>query len=171
LLFLLVDIHTLVPRVPLMVSATLPSLQDRLADVPRLRPLGRVTRIVGLVMEATGLELGLGALCRVTSLSDDHSVLAEVVGFHERGALLMPLGDIEGMHPGASVADLGRNLGVRVGNALLGRVVNALGTPIDGSARSTSKAACRSRTIRPIRCSASGSTRRSSPACARSTAC
>ena len=115
-----------------MVSASLPSLQDRLADVPRLRPLGRVTRIVGLVMEATGLELGLGALCRVTSLSDDHSVLAEVVGFHERGALLMPLGDIEGMHPGASVADLGRNLGVRVGQALLGRVVNALGTPIDG---------------------------------------
>lgn len=116
----------------IMVASTLDSLHERITDVPRLRPLGRVTRIVGLVMEATGLELGMGALCRVTNSSDDRSVLAEVVGFHERGALLMPLGDIEGLHPGSSVSDLGRNLGVRVGDGLLGRVVNALGMPIDG---------------------------------------
>ena len=115
-----------------MVASTFAALQDRVSEIPRLRPLGRITRIVGLVMEATGLELGMGALCRVTSLSDERSVLAEVVGFHERGALLMPLGDIEGLHPGATVSDLGRNLGVRVGNGLLGRVVNALGAPIDG---------------------------------------
>lgn len=118
-----------------MVASTLDALHERVHEVPRLRPLGRVTRIVGLVMEATGLELGMGALCRVTNSSDDRSVLAEVVGFHERGALLMPLGDIEGLHPGSSVADLGRNLGVRVGEGLLGRVVNALGMPIDGKGK------------------------------------
>ena len=118
-----------------MVSSSLATLTDRVPRVPRLRPLGRVTRIVGLVIEATGLELGMGSLCRVTSLSDDRSVLAEVVGFHDRGALLMPLGDIDGLHPGATVSDLGRSLGVRVGQALLGRVVNALGTPIDGKGK------------------------------------
>ncbi|MBX7118330.1 MAG: FliI/YscN family ATPase [Gemmatimonadaceae bacterium] len=118
-----------------MVASTLDALTTKVPLVPRLRPLGRVTRIVGLVIEATGLELGMGSLCRVTSLSDDRSVLAEVVGFHERGALLMPLGDLEGLHPGASVADLGRSLGVRVGEAMLGRVVNALGMPIDGKGK------------------------------------
>ncbi len=118
-----------------MVSSQLATLTERVSHIPRLRPLGRITRIVGLVMEATGLELGLGSLCRVTSLSDDRSVLAEVVGFKESGALLMPLGDIDGLHPGATVSDLGRSLGVRVGEALLGRVVNALGTPIDGKGK------------------------------------
>ncbi len=116
-------------------SDTLSSLIDRVYPVDRMRALGRVTRVVGLVMEATGLEVGLGELCRVTSLSEDRSVLAEVVGFHERGALLMPLGEMDGLHPGASVAPMGRNLGVNVGHAMLGRIVNALGQPIDGKGK------------------------------------
>ena len=68
------------------------SMLSRLDNVDRFAAYGRVTRVVGLVLEATGLEVGLGALCRITSHSRDRSVLAEVVGFHERGVLLMPLG-------------------------------------------------------------------------------
>ena len=108
------------------------ALLHRLADVPRFARYGRVTRVVGLVIEAAGLDVGLGELCRVTSLADDRSVLAEVVGFHERGVLLMPLGELEGLHPGSSVKPLGRSFGVDVGPGLLGRVVNGLGHPIDG---------------------------------------
>ncbi len=105
----------------------------RIAGSPRFTVHGRATRVVGLVIEATGLEdVALGELCRVTSLSDEHSVLAEVMGFHERGVLLMPLGDLEGIHPGSAVEPMGRSFGVDVGPGLLGRVVNGLGHPIDG---------------------------------------
>lgn len=115
--------------------STLEMQLREIADTPRLARYGRVTRIVGLVIEVTGLEVGLGELCRVTSLTDEHSVLAEVAGFHERGVLLMPLGELEGLHPGSSVRPLGRSFGADVGNGLLGRVVNGLGHPIDGKGR------------------------------------
>lgn len=106
---------------------------NRIASNPRFTVHGRATRVVGLVIEATGLEdVALGELCRVTSLSDEHSVLAEVMGFHERGVLLMPLGDLEGIHPGSAVEPMGRSFGVDVGPGLLGRVLNGLGHPIDG---------------------------------------
>lgn len=108
------------------------TLIRRIADVPRLARHGRVTRVVGLVIEATGLDVALGELCRVSSFGDDHSVLAEVVGFHERGVLLMPLGDLAGLHPGSFVQPLGRSFGVDVGPGMLGRVLNGLGHPIDG---------------------------------------
>ncbi|MEP6493419.1 MAG: FliI/YscN family ATPase [bacterium] len=106
-------------------------LAARIGDLPRTNRLGRVTRVVGLVIEAAGIDVGLSELCRVTSLSEEKSVLAEVVGFHERGVLLMPLGDIDGLHPGSSVTPLGRSFGVDVGPGLLGRVLNGLGHPID----------------------------------------
>ena len=111
------------------------SMLSRLDDVDRFAAYGRVTRVVGLVLEATGLEVGLGALCRITSHSRDRSVLAEVVGFHERGVLLMPLGELDGLHPGSSVQPLGRTFGVDVGPGLLGRVLNGLGHPIDGKGK------------------------------------
>src|SRR6476469_5427038 len=107
-------------------------LAARIGNSPRTLRLGRVTRVVGLVIEAVGLDVGLSELCRVTSLSDEKSVLAEVVGFHERGVLLMPLGAIDGLHPGSGVTPLGRSFGADVGPGLLGRVLNGLGHPIDG---------------------------------------
>ncbi len=108
---------------------------ERLDPNDRFAAYGRVTRVVGLVLEATGLEVGLGALCRITSHSRERSVLAEVVGFHERGVLLMPLGELDGLHPGSSVQPLGRTFGVDVGPGLLGRVLNGLGHPIDGKGK------------------------------------
>lgn len=110
-------------------------LTHRLTDFPRFATHGRVTRLVGLVIEATGLDVGIGELCRVCSLTDDHSVLAEVVGFHERGVLLMPLGELTGLHPGSYVQPLKRSFGVDVGPRMLGRVLNGLGHPIDGRGR------------------------------------
>jgi flagellum-specific ATP synthase len=116
------------------------TLVKRIADTPRLARYGRVTRVVGLVIEAAGLDTGLGELCRLTSFGDERSVLAEVVGFHERGVLLMPLGDIGGLHPGSMVQPLGRSFGVDVGPGLLGRVLNGLGHPIDGLGKIETKA-------------------------------
>lgn len=108
------------------------TLAERIVEVPRFATYGRVTRLVGLVAEASGMDVGLGELCRITNMSGEQSVLAEVVGFHERGVQLMPLGDMSGMHPGSSVQPLGRTFGVDVGPGLLGRVLDGLGHPIDG---------------------------------------
>ena len=103
----------------------------RITDSPRFAVHGRVTRVIGQVVEASSLEVALGELCRVESHSRPR-VTAQVVGFHERGILLMPLGDLEGIHPGATVRPLRRQLDVRVGDGLIGRVVDGLGRPIDG---------------------------------------
>ncbi len=113
----------------------LDSMSDRLAHTDRFGAYGRVTRVVGLVLEATGIDVGLGSLCRITSHARDRSVLAEVVGFNERHVLLMPLGELDGLHAGAIVQPLGRSFGVDVGPGLLGRVLNGLGHPIDGKGR------------------------------------
>ena len=110
----------------------LATLTSRLSATPRLAVQGRVTRLVGLVAEASGMDVGLGELCRITSMNEERSVLAEVVGFHERGIQLMPLGEMSGLHPGSSVQPLGRTFGVDVGPRLLGRILNGLGHPIDG---------------------------------------
>jgi FliI/YscN family ATPase len=92
---------------------------------------GRVTRVIGQVVEASSLPVAVGEVCRVAP--DDRSgMLAQVVGFHERGVLLMPLGDLEGVHPGAMVIPLRRPLYAEVGNGLVGRVLDGLGRPIDG---------------------------------------
>ena len=119
---------------PDFMSAT-EAMLSRLRDKDRLASYGRVTRVVGLVLEATGVECGLGSLCRITSHARDRSVLAEVVGFHERGVLLMPLGEVDGLHPGSIVQPLGRTFGVDVGPGMLGRVLNGLGHPIDGKGK------------------------------------
>jgi FliI/YscN family ATPase len=105
---------------------------NRIGATPRFDRFGRVTRVVGLVIEATGLDVGVGELCRVTSMTDDRSVLAEVVGFNEQSVILMPLGELEGLHAGSFVQPLNRSFGVDVGPKLLGRILNGLGHPIDG---------------------------------------
>ena len=141
-------------------ESALDALTDRLGRAERFAPYGRVTRVVGLVVEATGIDVGLGSLCRITNHARDRSVLAEVVGFNERHVLLMPLGELDGLHAGASVQPLGRTFGVDVGPGLLGRVLNGLGHPIDGRANSIRSSVCRSRPSRPIHCSGKRSTAR-----------
>lgn len=119
-----------------MASPISPGLVETLArigGVPRFQAYGRVNRVIGQVVEATSLEVGIGEVCRVT-MSEETGVLAQVVGFHERGILLMPLGDIDGIHPGDVVIPLGRSLYVNVGDGLVGRVLNGLGRPMDSAA-------------------------------------
>ncbi len=110
-----------------LVSAAL----GRAAAVPRFTVHSRVTRVIGQVVEASSLPVALGELCRIES-GDGMRVTAQVVGFHERGVLLMPLRDLEGILPGATVRALGRTLDVGVGEALIGRVIDGLGRPMDG---------------------------------------
>lgn len=94
---------------------------------------GKVTQIIGLVIESDGPNAIIGELCyiypRNTSLPP---LRAEVVGFREKRVLLMPLGEMSGIGPGCDIVASGSTLSVKVGDALLGRIFDALGNPMDG---------------------------------------
>ncbi|MCR4419885.1 MAG: flagellar protein export ATPase FliI [Clostridia bacterium] len=95
-----------------------------------LEVAGRVIRVVGLTVEASGLELPVGELCRVGT--GETAVVAEVVGFREETTLLLPLGELGGIAPGQKVVPTGRAHLIGVGWNLLGRVLDGLGQPLDG---------------------------------------
>ena len=110
---------------------------------------GRITRVTGLVMEAVGLKLPIGSAC-VIPLPSGARIEAEVVGFNNDHLLLMPQNDVEGVVPGAAVLPLenpavGQSAGspprrraidrtrhLPAGDALLGRVLDGAGRPLDG---------------------------------------
>ncbi len=97
-----------------------------------IRVTGRVEKIIGLIVEATGLNVSLGSICSITDSHGDESIHAEVVGFRGGTALLMSYGSMEGLARGQKVSLISERLRVPVGEELLGRVIDAMGRPIDG---------------------------------------
>jgi len=93
---------------------------------------GRIEQIVGLIVEAVGLTASVGSMCRISADAGSSPVLAEVVGFRGGTALLMPYGSMDGLARGQKVSLVSGRLRVPVGEELLGRVVDAMGRPIDG---------------------------------------
>jgi flagellum-specific ATP synthase len=93
--------------------------------------LGRVSNLIGLIIEATGLLAEVGEVCLIHAGRDRPPVPAEVVGFREGRTLLMPLGELEGIGPGTKVQCTGAPFRVAVGPQLLGRVLDGLGAPLD----------------------------------------
>ncbi len=91
---------------------------------------GRLTRLVGLTLEAVGLNISIGHQCEVIT-NDGRRIEAEVVGFSQEKIYLMPIQHVEGLRPGAIVRPLGMQNGIAVGPGLLGRVLNGLGQPLD----------------------------------------
>src|SRR5262245_43413920 len=99
----------------------------------RLTPLsGKVVRAVGLLIESQGPHARVGEICEVVGAPGDDPRSVEVVGFQDGKLLSVPLGDTAGVRPGARIVARGRFASVAVGRALLGRVVDAFGRPIDG---------------------------------------
>ncbi len=94
--------------------------------------LGRVTKVVGLVIEARGLEANIGSVCTVHTGDAGHTVMAEVLGFRDETMLLMPLSECHGLAPGCPVEAMEPRAVIPVGEELLGRVVDGMGNPIDG---------------------------------------
>jgi flagellum-specific ATP synthase len=107
-------------------------LLERAREAKTVENRGRVAQLIGLVIESNGPLAAVGEICRIESSRHDRSTLAEVVGFRDHKVLLMPLGDISGIHPGSEVIALGRPLQAPVGDALMGRVLDGLGQPLDG---------------------------------------
>ncbi|EEF6853955.1 flagellum-specific ATP synthase FliI, partial [Salmonella enterica subsp. enterica serovar Schwarzengrund] len=119
----------------------LDNFEAKMALLPAVRRYGRLTRATGLVLEATGLQLPLGATCIIERQDgpETKEVESEVVGFNGQRLFLMPLEEVEGILPGARVyARNGHGDGLQsgkqlpLGPALLGRVLDGGGKPLDG---------------------------------------
>jgi flagellum-specific ATP synthase len=92
---------------------------------------GRIVEITGLTIKATGLDVSIGEACRIYS-DNGPSVDAEVVGFKEGRVVLMATGEISGIRHGSRVLPQGKNISIKVGEGLIGRVIDEAGNPIDG---------------------------------------
>lgn len=110
--------------------AKLEQLLQRVERVPLHKPRGEVTDVVGLVIEVGGLRAAVGDTLEVVGYRGP--VAIEVVGFRKGRLLATPLGNLAGIHPGAEVRASERGGAVAVSDALLGRVVDAFGVPMDG---------------------------------------
>ncbi|HJV88686.1 MAG TPA: FliI/YscN family ATPase [Holophagaceae bacterium] len=106
-------------------------IQSRVAKLPSAEWMGKVTKVVGLVVESVGPDCSIGEQVLIHA-GWGRVVHAEVVGFHDRRVLLMPLEDTEGIRPGMSVEAAGHPAMIPVGEELLGRVIDPLGRPLDG---------------------------------------
>jgi len=107
-------------------------LLGRIRGLNTIQVRGKVTNIVGLVVEGYCPESSVGTLCELTPQDGGEPVPAEVVGFRDSRALLMPLGELRGLGPGSLIRVRRASATLRVGDPLLGRVVDAMGGPIDG---------------------------------------
>ncbi len=107
------------------------AMRGRIAEEPALRVSGRLTRMVGLTIEAVGCQAAIGDRCRIQRPSGV-PVEAEVVGFAGDRTYLMPSSEIHGIVPEARVMPTGRIYDAPVGHGLLGRVIDGSGRPIDG---------------------------------------
>ncbi len=92
---------------------------------------GKGSKIVGMTIEATGLICNIGDVCQIHVEDDGKPVLCEVVGISGNTAYLMPYQEIGGIGYGCSVVNTGRQLSVMASNQLVGRIVDALGQPMD----------------------------------------
>jgi flagellum-specific ATP synthase len=117
------------------MTDTLPKIdfagyRHKVNQVNPIQVFGKVTEIIGLIVEAKGPAATLGEVCQISHGKE--CVYAEVVGFRKGSVLLMPLDTAQGLSPGCRVTSMGQQATVPVGDALLGRVLDGLGKPIDG---------------------------------------
>lgn len=101
-----------------------------------VRRIGYVRELSGLAIEAVGPDVAVGELCRIYPRTDreEEGVLAEVVGLRSGAVILMPYGSLQGLSAGCEVVAQGRQSAIGVGEALLGRVIDGFGAPLDGGA-------------------------------------
>ncbi len=92
---------------------------------------GRINKIIGMTVEATGLTCSIGDICKIYLQGEEDVILSEVVGISENTAFLMPYQEVDGIGYGCKVINTGKKLTVLASDQLIGRAVDALGKPID----------------------------------------
>ena len=109
-----------------VISNTITKIQS-----PDTTKIGYITRIVGSTIEARGLNCPIGTLCKIETLNSNE-IECEIIGFKDETVYLIPFSKIDGIKPGALVKANNINSLVGLGDCLLGRVVDGIGTPLDG---------------------------------------
>ena len=110
----------------------MPNASDFIINFSPIRVYGKVHRIVGLVVEGTCPRSSIGSLCEITPLQNGSDIIsAEIVGYNNNRALLMPLGELRGLGPGSLIRVKKEQATINVGEELLGRVIDGMAQPLD----------------------------------------
>lgn len=115
-----------------MIPISLDSYRQ-LMDKSYEKEFGRVVKMVGLTVEASGLSANLNDVCFIMADTQARKIPAEVIGFRDNRVLLMPYEEMTGVGIGNLVENSGSDFKVPVGHELLGKVLDGLGNPLDGS--------------------------------------
>ncbi len=128
------------------------AISQRVKNSDLYRYQGKIEKIIGMTVVATGPEGKIGDVSRIFKKGADDFIYAEVVGFNDGKIMLMPYTDIEGVGPGDIVDNTGTQLEVSVGKGLIGRIINAIGEPIDGkgSISTTEKYSISGEAVNPL---------------------
>jgi flagellum-specific ATP synthase len=117
-------------NVPMISTA---KYMEHLRPIDPIRVNGKVTQVIGLTVESEGPDASIGDVCHIYPTKGSKPLKAEVVGFRDNKVILMPLGELDAIGPGCDVVGTGKPLTVQVGSELLGKVLDGLGQPLDGS--------------------------------------
>jgi flagellum-specific ATP synthase len=115
-----------------MFSLDFDGLNNRVRGCRTVYNEGQVKKVIGLTIEVEGIKAFVGELCIIYN-DKNKPIICEVVGFSEVNVILMPLGELSGIAPGCKVVPQGKPLNVKCSDALLGKVLDGLGNPLDNS--------------------------------------
>ncbi len=149
------------------------SLEPYFAELDRVSPLrwtGQVTEVVGLLIESRGPHVAIGDFCEVETAGGRH-IRTQVIGFRDGRVLSMPLEETDGLQLGDRVTARSQDARVEVGPALLGRVIDGFGKPMDGGPPLEPRTPIPCTACRAIPSTANTLPSRWSPESAPSTAC
>jgi len=111
-------------------------LLEQLQAVPTFKKYGRVTRVVGLMLESQGPESSIGDVCKIhvhSAHAGHQEILAAVVGFRDETVVLMPFTSLRDISIGCLVESTNKPLEIKVGAELIGKILDPMGNPLDGS--------------------------------------
>ena len=127
------DARVVANGLPVNVESLASRLDKALDGLGTISRTGKVVEVAGTLLKVGGIEAALGEICALTDPQGRVLQQAEVVGFSRNMVLLAPFGHVVGLSRNTRVTGSGRPLAVAVGSALLGRVIDGLGEPIDGA--------------------------------------
>src|SRR5512138_77572 len=114
------------------------SIKQRLAAFYPYQMYGKVSQVVGMVIEGKGPVSSVGDAALIYPVDGRAPINAEIVGFREGKTLLMPLGELRGVGVGSKIVSKKSVVNMGIGESLLGRVIDGLGEPMDGKGELTS---------------------------------
>ncbi len=107
-------------------------LEQKLTVASPVLRFGKITQVIGLIIESEGPDVSLGEVCIIENKAGKTLTHAEVVGFRENQVLLMPFGEMTGINPTCRVIPTQKSLHVKIGPELLGSILDGLGNPLMG---------------------------------------